>query len=475
EETLARRGAQLIRSPSSLSLHEALQMVLEVVKPEGPVFLLHGDTLVQADHLDALDRIAIDRTDEYYVWADVERLDDGGIQLHSGFGDGRSSREVACGYFTFSSAAQLRRCLVESDSFIGALNAYNDQVRLDPLEIEAWHDFGHLPLLFQSKRDMLSTRAFNRIQCDGVSVTKSSRMRDKILAEADWYRSIPESLRPFTPQFFGSDDGEQEASCSLEYLYQPTLAELYVFGKLPIYVWRKILTSCLEFFETCRSIRPADDHPAADPAFAGHVYDVLIARKSIDRLQAFCDGRCWDLRRRIVLNGRETPPLRQVLDALIDAVSVTTADHIRLWHGDFFFGNLFYDFRASRIRAVDPRGGLGGEDRSLFSDWRYDVAKLSHSIYGAYDFILAGRMDFQELGDGHYTFARPGTKETDAIVADYAARPLAGAPILTTEIKAMTALLFLSMLPLHAESPSRQNALLANALDIHRELFGEEA
>lgn len=59
-------------------------------------------------------------------------------------------------------------------------------------------------------------------------------------------------------------------------------------------------------------------------------------------------------------------------------------------HGDFCFSNILYDSRSNRIKTIDPRGVTPNGKISIYGNIYYDIAKLSHSVIGLYDFIIAG-------------------------------------------------------------------------------------
>ncbi|MBL1422420.1 MAG: phosphotransferase [Alphaproteobacteria bacterium] len=463
---LKREQVRIIRTPTSLTLCEAVQFVLEVLESKGPISLLHGDTLVQGSHLLVPDQIAVCSTQDYYSWSDVAVDDFGEIQIRTGYGDGRSHRQIACGYFTFSDAAALRQAFLNQSDFGDALAAYSLVHLLKPLKVSAWYDFGHLVMIYKSKRDMLVSRAFNTMTSDGTSVSKSSEKNQKISAEINWYKTIPEQLRAYTPQFLGEEEVDGRVICKLEYLYQPTLSELFVFGDLPPYIWRSILDSCLGFLTLCHQNVPAPDSSFASPEYANDFYEKVIVEKSRQRIQTFCEQRNWKDNCVVTINGVAQPGLFDVVDRLISLVSRTQPADMCLWHGDFFFGNLFYDFRAARIRVVDPRGCVSEDEFSVYGDWRYDVAKLAHSIVGRYDMLLSGRMEFEKLDALNFNFEKPQTNLLNIIEEDFLKLNLGDRLINSTEIGALTALMFLSMLPLHAEDPVRQNIMLCNGLEL---------
>ena len=133
-------------------------------------------------------------------------------------------------------------------------------------------------------------------------------------------------------------------------------------------------------------------------------------------------------------------------------------------HGDFCFSNILYDARASLVRVIDPRGVAADGTVTPYGDIRYDLAKLYHSVVGRYDHILAGYYRLTQDGPTDVTLELRNEKALRDIEALFMARPFAGMLPLQSASHAICILLFLSMLPLHADDIRRQCALMANAM-----------
>jgi hypothetical protein len=100
---------------------------------------------------------------------------------------------------------------------------------------------------------------------------------------------------------------------------------------------------------------------------------------------------------------------------------------------------------------------------SIYGDARYDVAKLGHSVFGLYDQLIADRYELEH--DGYdITLAFGDDPERAAVIAQYETMTMGRYATADKEAVAMVALLFLSMLPLHANNRRRQTALFGNAL-----------
>jgi len=463
-------SVKIVRSPASLTLFEALKLVLEIIDVDIPLIILHGDTLVEGVESGIFDLIATSQTDHHFNWAEVLHTADDVLKLSASYAENRLSRKIACGYFSFSNANLLKKLASEANDFLDCINRYARSIPMTPFVPGKWLDFGHISLMYQAKHDMLVSRVFNDIKSCGLGIVKSSEQIDQILAEIAWYKNIPLSIKAFTPQFLGETEVDGRPACHLDYLYQPTLAELFVFGNLPGYVWRAILRSCLFFLDACHNHRPPRGSIEAHLHYADEFFDEVIVGKSRTRLASFLALRGWATGQKIVLNGQPLPTLPAIVEELIELVPRTTADDIRLWHGDFFFGNIFYDFKTRRVKVIDPRGCIALGRHSIYGDWRYDAAKLAHSIFGGYDLILAGRANCVALGTGEYRYAPPITPISKSVQRDYATLSIMGFQTMALEIKALTALLFISMLPLHNDDQYRQDALLCSGLHIYSQL-----
>ena len=66
-------------------------------------------------------------------------------------------------------------------------------------------------------------------------------------------------------------------------------------------------------------------------------------------------------------------------------------DTFSIIHGDLCFANIMVDSNFSFIKVIDPRGKFGTYD--IYGDFRYELAKLFHSVDGKYDFIIKDLFD----------------------------------------------------------------------------------
>jgi hypothetical protein len=104
----------------------------------------------------------------------------------------------------------------------------------------------------------------------------------------------------------------------------------------------------------------------------------------------------------------------------------------------------------------------------MWTDASYDLAKLSHSIFGAYDFINNNLFTI-EIDD----YLRPNMAIDNSDMSDLKTifqDALEAGGYDVYGIRLREASLFLSMLPLHKDDPAKVLGFLLNAADIIEEL-----
>ena len=134
-------------------------------------------------------------------------------------------------------------------------------------------------------------------------------------------------------------------------------------------------------------------------------------------------------------------------------------------HGDVFFANMLYSKEVNLLRLIDPKGAL--EENDLWTNPYYDIAKLSHSVCGNYDFFNVAAYDI-ELNKNmkfklHIHFDNTKYKE---IFKQY----LKENGYDYVLVRLYEASLFLSMLPLHIDNPHKVFGFLLNAINILKEI-----
>jgi len=324
-----------------------------------------------------------------------------------------------------------------------------------------WLDVGNPDHVYEAQSRLIQSRSFNRLQVDQVSgtITKKSTYHLKFFDEINYYKLLPDKLQVFFPRVVSSSTQAGSLELTLEFYAYPSLADLYLFADLSPHLWRRIF---LQLRAICRAFTADCYGSAAD--VSGEIY----LKKNRDRLEAFLREPPGIARPLVEaasprVNGRPVPALAEVYAKSEAALRRLSANaKLSVFHGDLCFSNILCEPARGLIKLIDPRGGFGRQ--GVLGDFRYDIAKLNHSVIGLYDWIVNDLCEVVVHPSGDVALAFPvqaGQQEVQAsfeevFFADYSRE----------EIGLITAWLFLSMLPLHADSPKRQVAMAARGLEL---------
>jgi hypothetical protein len=229
----------------------------------------------------------------------------------------------------------------------------------------------------------------------------------------------------------------------------------------PSEVWDNIFSS----ISSC--ITDMGDHivdvPASD--LRDIAYDMYYT-KTIDRLEKLEKDRSFDIFRQeeLMINDRLVrglPWILRNLDEVGTKAGIFNLRRASLIHGDLCLSNILYEPEYGFIRLIDPRGSFG--TLSIHGDEHYELAKLSHSFLGNYDFYINGQFRYEETESGIYMNAmvNPAHVELKHRFRTWLKEISAEDPM---RIKMIQSLLFLSMIPLHSDRPRAQKAFMCQGI-----------
>lgn len=343
------------------------------------------------------------------------------------------------------------------DAFFYAIKKYNMKEKFNEIIVHDWIDLGHEDLYYEGKKDV-ATRFFNTIEIDkkrGI-LKKTSDDKEKFSNEIKWYLQLPSDLQYLSPRIFNYSLDYNNQYIKMEYYGYNTLHELYLYGNHSIEKWRIILQELLEVNDEFRKFQfksPVEE--------INKVLDSIYYDKTINRINKLRKDNKFDnffSADKILINNIEYNNLNYYMGKLkliLKNSGIYSLENLNIIHGDYFFANILYDIKGNIIRLIDPRGDFGGA--GLYGDFRYDIAKLSHSISGDYDFIIEDLFEMEEFENSinykiHYRDINLRIKMLfkDMIKCKYELE----------DIELIESLLFLSMIPLHKDKPERQKLMM---------------
>lgn len=443
---------QPIATRDDFSLAEAILFALNTcdIDTHGVIRLVHGDTLIMnlpspiPDHA-----LGVAYCSDDYDWQ-MEYTD-------------REGALVWCGLFSFRHRHDLIQTLALSrGNFVQAVQDYRRRHPIQLLQLDHWHDLGHVNTYFRSRAAVTTQRAFNTLQVVQGVVHKTGEPDIKIQAEGNWFDRLPVRLRRFIPQLI--DKGINHTGQSyyqLEYLPIMPLNELFVHGRNSASEWRRLFELIDRFLQLCA----IEDTSVETRALIGADFKQLITQKTQQRLKQYSNSTGFDLTHPMQYAEHHLPSIQQIAYVCIER-TLKLNEFPAVIHGDLGFSNVLFDSRADQIKVIDPRGLTAQAELSIYGDQKYDLAKLAHSVIGLYDFIIAGRYCLIEYDLYHVELNFELDERINEIQKIFDQYEF-GHSLTIAQIMPLVVLLFLSMLPLHQDRPDRQRAMLANAVRLY--------
>lgn len=300
-------------------------------------------------------------------------------------------------------------------------------------------------------------RFFNSITQDEYTITKRSTDTGKLEREYRFFELIPPLMQMFFVRPFGFQRDAEFASYRMERLHVPDMALQWLHGAFTAAEFGRFLDRVFHFV-SIRARRSAGRMEAEQHA------EMLYIQKVEERLRRLKTLSEYELLK---------PLLKAVcgdLDALAarycDLMRANKArfpnDHLVIGHGDLCFSNILYGKASQAMKLIDPRGASGEED--LYTHPYYDVAKLSHSVLGSYDFINQDMFDVQV--DEEMKLRLVLDRSPPEWAAAMFEQRLEQAGFDLTLVRLCEASLFISMLPLHIDRPRKVLGFAINAVNI---------
>ena len=451
-----------------------LDLLERVETPSALVVL--GDTHFQFDDPAVLGRpepfVLVDAVEESYRWCIAEVGVGGVVEALRDKEPGlEGPLKALIGVYFFPDVAEARAAARQAVDAAGAEAGRTEMADilerlgtpLHAVRAGDWLDCGNPDRQASSHRALLQKRAFNELSIDPVlgTITKRSHHVEKFVNEINFLRLLPPDLAVLFPRIVDHSTDWDDPHVTMEYYGYPTLAEIFVFENAEAGTWEHVFE---HLHEIVTGVLMRHRQPLAEATL-----HAMYVEKTLRRLEtlrgpealhglASQDGP-------LTVNGealRNLPALWPEVEAAVRRMSRNVEGSII--HGDLCFSNILYDLRARICKFVDPRGSFG--QAGLYGDPRYDVAKLYHSVYGCYDFIVNDL--FEVAVDGAEGTLRLRTRPQHEEVLRRFEKVF-----FTTfdrrEILLLTGLLFVSMPALHYDHPKRQLAMYVRGVQLLNE------
>jgi dTDP-glucose pyrophosphorylase len=472
-------------------LAHAIQMGINEIKKQissnTKLLIILGDTIIKDDlsslllssilHQDSF--VGYKQVDDYKRWCLLETDDKENIK---GFIDkpdtDPGTRKAVIGIYYFDDLFLLDKSIcsiIDKNIKIkneyqlsSAMEEYLVEKTIKGIEFKEWFDCGEVESFNNTRKNI--TRHFNSIEVtDDNTIKKKSKNEKKIQQEINWFLNIPNKLRVFVPQLIDYSILKGKTFYEIEYINFTPMQELFLYNLPDLPEWEKFFANIFYMVEKFNINSTKARFNSTE-----HLHDMLVTKTKDRLLELKQQDEYWSIlfqKEKIFINGTEYKNLPLILESLFSYINTdVVANSAQFWqiiHGDLFFGNMLYDVHSDTLKIIDPRGNFGLD--GIYGDIRYDLAKLNHSVVGKYDFIVN---DLYALTERNYNYDyilydSPRHNEIEKIFINYIDKN----GFNYKHVMAITGLLFLSMIPLHAENFNNQKMFYLKAIEIFNQII----
>jgi thiamine kinase-like enzyme len=333
----------------------------------------------------------------------------------------------------------------------------------DVIHSNALVDLGELNNFMQFITGGFDARFFNALEGDEYTVTKRSSNKKKIKSEYEFYGLLPDSMKMWFVMPFDYKEEEAYASYTMERYHMTDIAIRWIHNAINLEELDDILKRLFHFVinRDVKEVSMAEYEGVEKNLYITKVKERMIELKKSSYYVKF---------NHFIASGTKFDSIDEVV-AKYEALYAKARTNSKfkpefvVGHGDLCFSNILYNRETSMLKLIDPKGAIKEEE--LWTNPYYDIAKLSHSICGRYDFFNSGLFDIKiesdmklnlvlEFNNGEYV--ELFKKYLEEHHFDY------------TVVRLYEASLFLSMLPLHMDNPQKVFGFLLNAINILEEV-----
>ncbi|MBE5827902.1 MAG: hypothetical protein E7305_00400 [Butyrivibrio sp.] len=307
------------------------------------------------------------------------------------------------------------------------------------------------------------SRYFNALTGDDYVINKSSTNKKKILSEYTYYRLLPDDMKYWFVMPFDYREQGDKATYSMERLHMTDLAIKWVHGSIDEKEFNLILDKYFHFFNARhkKSVSEKEYRATADKLYVDKV------EERIEQLKALPEYKKIE---KILDSATEEGSIDNIYKKYVEIKNRVEAEtefqHISvIGHGDSCFANALYNKSTRTLKLIDPKGALN--DKDLWTDPYYDIAKLSHSICGRYDFFNNALFEITVDESMHLDLDIPFD---NLRYIELFKEKLRENRFDYRCVRVYEASLFLSMLPLHIDYPHKVLGFILNALNILKEV-----
>lgn len=219
-------------------------------------------------------------------------------------------------------------------------------------------------------------RNFNEFTIKDNYVLKKCSFEKKGQREYNFLSQIPQEIQKYFPRV------KNYLETPLSQQYEVEMVRIFDFGRICMHgqINIQVFKDLLNEIETYMKLSPRVEVGAR--RFRQHLENLFV-----DKLKSRVDEfRTNSAGRRLGDELQLFSKAEEVIELLRKKIVEIQAQPLTINHGDMCFSNILYGTQNKTLKFIDPRGVNSREE--MYGPFYYDLAKLSHSVFGQYDLII---------------------------------------------------------------------------------------
>lgn len=322
-------------------------------------------------------------------------------------------------------------------------------------------DLTSLPILKSLLSNTHDSRHFNEIKSSGDLYIKKSSNITKLKTEFDFLKNVPDHLTEYFVEVFEFKKEPDFSQYSMVSHDIKDVSHLFLSNRLNEDSFKILMALLQKYFEAAKK-------PQINP-FIKNSFDDLL-KKNVTRLKELKKLEYYESLNSFMLNFKGisiSDHHFRIQKELKKRESSYRKENYIFSHGDLCFSNILFSAQSQEIKLIDPKGFENNGMRSPY----YDMAKLSHSIFGYYDLIINNKvtLDFDEKMNVNLDFSKfDYIKDFEYLFVKLVSRM----KLDMTLVRLIESSLFLSMIPFHYENKRKAFRLCLRSIEVYETLSG---
>lgn len=233
-----------------------------------------------------------------------------------------------------------------------------------------------------------TTRAYNSFTLNPktkASIIKTSK-EERLKGEAKYYLNLPNDLKVFFPRIL-EYNLTSPYTMELEYYGYNNLGRVMVSSEYDEKFWEKTFDFLLGYIN---AYKESESIPSNRKDYLLMFID-KTEKEYAKLIYDFDFFKSFRFQEELFLNGKKLKSFNVIWEKLKRFIETEMiGDKFYFIHGDLCFSNILYGINPITedliLKMIDPRGVFG--ETNYFGDPYYDLAKISHSCNGGYEYFI---------------------------------------------------------------------------------------